>query len=154
MEKKGDGIIVENAMNLAIAHIQDQLGQKDGGFAGNYFTQFAPSIPAEGMPVGTLKQLPEWAEMVDALLEYLKAERENVNRENFEDADLYVRSHCEEYLEVLPGSPSAFDFISSFGPPHCWIGGSWLLTQEQLEDLEKANLERCKIGRIKFHYGE
>lgn len=48
--------LADDAANEAIRHIQDELGQKDGGFAGIYFSG------------------PRWGELVSLLADYAAAE--------------------------------------------------------------------------------
>lgn len=48
--------LADNAANEAIRHIQDELGQKDGGFAGIYFSG------------------PRWEVLVSVLANYAAAE--------------------------------------------------------------------------------
>ena len=53
-----DREICETAMNVAVAHVQFNLGQTDGGFASHYFDGSTP-----------------WNDMVDTMMGYLEEER-------------------------------------------------------------------------------
>ena len=59
--------LADNALNIAVAHIQDQLGQSDGGFAGMWFS-------------GT--ETYAWNQIVDVLTDYAGDEQNFISKEN------------------------------------------------------------------------
>ncbi len=154
MEFPKDREVVELAMNMAVHHIQNVLGQGDGGFADLHFTDFATSIWDQD--TGKRRQLPEWSEMADRLLVYMVAERRNLARTrigfldarledcNLEGVDLYVRK-SKILVEVSAGSPDAFPFMVSYAPACTWIGGVWLLTIPEWRVLESISLETEEV---------
>ena len=64
--------------------------------------------------------------------------------------DLYVRAHSEDddevFVEVLAGSELAFPFMASWAPSCSWIGGSWLLTTDEWDELEARSLDTEEVS--------
>ena len=55
--------VVVDAINVAIKHIQDHLGETDGGFAGDYFSDDSKMKPLK-----------------DILLDYALAQKQQLNK--------------------------------------------------------------------------
>jgi len=47
--------VVDDAINVAIKHIQDHLGETDGGFAGDYFSDDSKMKPLQAILINYAK---------------------------------------------------------------------------------------------------
>ncbi len=86
--------LVDNALNLAVAHIQDRLGQNDGGFAGMWFSGGDEEA--------------DWNKFVDVLTNYAEDEQRFISNcaseELKEKADLvYTETNdCPTCKDIDP----------------------------------------------------